>query len=124
VRRYDSARNGGFTALKRWCSRGLIAAIGLLVTGAAAGAVDIAAGESFARANCGRCHAVERSGDSPLPQAPQFRLLHTRYPIDSLAEALSEGIVTGHPDMPQYELESDAIEDLLAYIKSLASAHN
>ncbi|CCD98421.1 conserved hypothetical protein [Bradyrhizobium sp. STM 3809] len=42
-----------------------------------------------------------------------------RYPIETLGEALAEGIVTGHPAMPQFELTPPEINDLLSYLKSL-----
>ncbi|MGA0532664.1 c-type cytochrome [Hansschlegelia sp. KR7-227] len=73
----------------------------------------------FARANCAMCHAIGASGASPLPMAPPFRRLHERYPVDSLGEALAEGIVTGHPSMPQFQLDRAQIGDLLAYLHTL-----
>jgi mono/diheme cytochrome c family protein len=73
----------------------------------------------FARTNCAMCHAIGGSGASPLPVAPPFRSLHERYPVDSLAEALAEGIVTGHPSMPQFQLDRAQIGDLLAYLHTL-----
>lgn len=73
----------------------------------------------FARANCARCHAIGRIGDSPLPIAPPLRTLHQRYPVEELAEALAEGIVTGHPSMPEFQLDGAQIDDLLAYLKTL-----
>ena len=73
----------------------------------------------FVETNCARCHAVGKAGDSPLPQAPRFRELHKRYPVENLAEAFGEGIVTGHPSMPEFVLEPDQIDDLLAYLRSL-----
>jgi mono/diheme cytochrome c family protein len=79
-------------------------------------------GAAFVRANCARCHAVERAGPSPLAIAPPLRELHRRYPMDDLAEAFAEGITTGHPSMPEYRLAPDQIEDVLAYMRSLASA--
>jgi len=36
-----------------------------------------------------------------------------------LAEALSEGIVTGHKDMPQFQLDQGQVADVIAYLKSL-----
>ena len=48
-----------------------------------------------------RAPPFHRQGDAkPLKIAPPFRILHTRYPIESIAEALAEGISTGHPSMP------------------------
>jgi mono/diheme cytochrome c family protein len=40
-------------------------------------------------------------------------------PIETLSEALAEGISTGHPTMPAFQLDPDQIGDLLAYLKTL-----
>jgi len=76
-------------------------------------------GLTFAQTNCSQCHAIGRVGESPIPEAPPFRILHTRYPIESLAEAFAEGITTGHPSMPQFQLDPAQINDLLAYLESI-----
>jgi cytochrome c len=76
-------------------------------------------GKTFALNNCARCHAVDRVNTSPLKIAPPFRTLHKRYPVESLAESLAEGIQTGHPTMPEFRLDPDQIHDLLSYMKSL-----
>lgn len=73
----------------------------------------------FVKANCSTCHAVGRYGDSPLAIAPPFRTLHENYPVEDLAEALAEGIVVGHPTMPQFQLEPDQVDDVIAYLKTL-----
>jgi len=80
---------------------------------------EIADGKAFAEARCGACHAIGADDTSRLEKAPAFRDLHKRYPVDTLAEAFAEGIVTGHPGMPEFVLDTDMIEDLLGYIKSL-----
>jgi cytochrome c len=76
-------------------------------------------GRTFAQTNCAHCHAIDRSAASPLAIAPPFRTLHKKYPVDTLAEALAEGIDTGHPTMPMFVLEPDQINDLLSFLKSL-----
>src|SRR3954467_7943357 len=76
-------------------------------------------GKTFAINNCARCHSVDRVTASPLKIAPPFRTLHLRYPVETLGEALAEGIVTGHPTMPQFQLDPDQIHDLLSYLKTL-----
>lgn len=76
-------------------------------------------GYTFVNTNCSGCHAVGRFGDSPLPLAPPFRTLHEKYPVENLQEALAEGIVTGHPNMPAFELDPGQISDVIAYLKSL-----
>jgi len=76
-------------------------------------------GFTFAQTNCSICHAIGPAGDSPLPLAPPFRTLHEKYPVENLEEALAEGIVTGHPNMPQFELDIAQVRDLIAYLKTL-----
>ena len=71
------------------------------------------------RINCSRCHAVGKVGDSPLPIAPPFRTLHERYPVEDLQEPLAEGIVTGHPTMPEFRFDPGQVGDVIAYLKSL-----
>jgi mono/diheme cytochrome c family protein len=76
-------------------------------------------GKTFATNNCARCHSIDRVTQSPLKIAPPFRNLHKRYPIETLAESLAEGIQTGHPTMPEFRLDPDQIHDLLSYLKTL-----
>ena len=76
-------------------------------------------GLTFVRTNCARCHAIDKVSPSPLSAAPPFRTLHQRYPVDSLAEAMAEGIITGHPSMPEFRLEPDQISDVLAFLRTL-----
>jgi cytochrome c len=76
-------------------------------------------GKTFALNNCARCHSIDRVSQSPLKIAPPFRTLHLRYPVETLGEALAEGIETGHPTMPAFQLDRDQSNDLLAYLKSL-----
>ena len=101
--------------------------IALLAAASAAAAAgpDVAAsigrGRQLALRNCGMCHATGESGDSPNTMAPPFRELHKRYPIDNLQEALAEGILTGHPAMPEYRFAPNEITDLIRYLKSIQS---
>lgn len=76
-------------------------------------------GLNFVRTHCRNCHAIDKVSPSPLRAAPPFRDLHKRYPIETLAEAFAEGIVTGHPSMPEFRLEPDQIADLFAFLKTL-----
>ncbi len=76
-------------------------------------------GFAIVQAHCARCHAVGRIGHSPLRAAPPFRTLHERYPVESLEESLAEGIVTGHPAMPEFSFDSGQVGDVIAYLKSL-----
>jgi mono/diheme cytochrome c family protein len=79
----------------------------------------VVAGQALAEEKCARCHAIGPEGDSQLPIAPPFRTLSERYPVDDLAEALAEGIVSGHPAMPEFVFEPAEITALIAYLKSV-----
>jgi cytochrome c len=76
-------------------------------------------GRTLLQANCSRCHAIGRVGRSPLEIAPPFRTLHTKYPVETLQEPLAEGIVTGHPTMPEFRFDPDQVGDIIAYLKTL-----
>jgi cytochrome c len=91
----------------------------LLTAAATADEAQLKQGQALLTQNCGRCHAVGRAGDSARPDAPGFRTLSTRYPIESLEEALGEGIMTGHPDMPEMSFDADQVGAIIAYLKSI-----
>jgi mono/diheme cytochrome c family protein len=76
-------------------------------------------GRTLVQADCARCHSVGVVGESPLKIAPPFRTLHLKYPVESLQEALAEGITTGHPTMPQFRFDPGQVDDILAYLKTL-----
>lgn len=79
----------------------------------------VAMGEATAEEHCGRCHALGTNDASPHKDAPPFRVVATRYKLEDLAEALAEGIMTGHPDMPVIALKEDEIDAFLTYLGSL-----
>ncbi len=76
-------------------------------------------GQLIVEANCSRCHAVGRDGTSTHSQAPPFRDIVKRYAPSDLAEALAEGIVSGHPDMPQFVFQPGEINAIIAYLDAL-----
>jgi cytochrome c len=100
---------------------GAVCALGFL--GPAAGAEENGAlvrrGQVIVTRDCGVCHAVGRSGASRHREAPPFRTLGRRYPIESLDEALGEGIVSGHPDMPEFKFDPGDVGAIIAYLKSI-----
>jgi mono/diheme cytochrome c family protein len=82
-------------------------------------AQDVAAGKALAEKQCARCHATGADGASAYQEAPPFRDIVKRYPVDNLAEALAEGITVGHHAMPEFTFSPDQIGDLLAYLEML-----
>lgn len=78
-------------------------------------------GQVIAKQQCASCHAIGRTGKSPHAKAPPLRTLAGKYPLESLEEALAEGIVVSHntPEMPAFEMEPREIADLIDFLKSL-----
>jgi cytochrome c len=106
-----------------WAQKNVLMAV-LLAAGLAApafaaekGLVD--KGQVIVTENCGRCHAVGLVGDSPNAEAPPFRTLSSKYPIEDLAESLAEGIVSGHPEMPIFVFKPHDIDAIIAYLESI-----
>lgn len=84
--------------------------------------VSAVRGERLVMERCGGCHAIGPTGPSPYVQAPLFTEVVSRYPAESLEEALGEGIMVGHDAvMPTFELPEDEIADIVAYLRTLES---
>ncbi len=98
---------------------GSIVAATLFLCAAPASASNIEQGRRLARLYCAKCHSIDKVSPSPLKIAPPFRTLHERYPTEMLQESLAEGIVTGHPTMPEFRFEADQVGDFIAFLKTL-----
>jgi len=98
-----------------WC-------LALLMFGASAALAagsDDSAGKALLEKNCGRCHSLEATGTSPLPQAPPLREVYLKYPIDQLEEGFAEGMGSRHRDMPQIQFSEDQVAAILDYLGSI-----
>jgi mono/diheme cytochrome c family protein len=98
-----------------WC-------LALLMFGASAALAagsDDSAGKALLEKNCGRCHSLEATGTSPLPQAPPLREVYLKYPIDQLEEGFAEGMGSRHRDMPQIQFSEDQVAAILNYLGSI-----
>ncbi|NQU71965.1 MAG: cytochrome c [Rhodospirillales bacterium] len=93
--------------------------IGLTAPGAIADEVNVESGRRFAELNCARCHAIGPAGLSPLDPALPFRTFAKKWPLESLEESLAEGIVTGHSDMPEFELTPRQIGNFIGYLETI-----
>jgi tetratricopeptide (TPR) repeat protein len=86
---------------------------------AAESAKLIAEGKDLVERHCGWCHAIDRSGASPNPKAPPFRVVHQRHPMQALREPLTRGIAAPHDEMPKFQLGEAEVDKVIAYINSL-----
>lgn len=103
--------------------RHLIVAAALAVPALPAAAQEadsvLAYGKALVEANCAACHGVGLTDESRHAEAPPFRVLWERYPIDALEESFAVGIATGHPDMPEFTATPEQLAAILDYIASL-----
>lgn len=90
-------------------------------TSAQEAASAVERGRNLAQTNCATCHSIGPSGESPLGAAPPFRTLHNNYPVEQLGELFIEGIAPPHSAMPDFHLDQDESNDMVAYLKSLES---
>lgn len=105
----------------------ILIALGLSFVGLTACAPDPApqsvsetpSGEVLAQRLCAGCHAIGADDRSRHASAPPFRTLSESYPVEYLAEALAEGIIVGHPDMPVFEMSPSQIDAFLLYLEDL-----
>ncbi len=80
----------------------------------------VSEGHAIAARHCAQCHAIGPAGRSRHTEA--FRRLSELYPLEGLEEALVEGLMTGHSDMPEFKLEPDSANALLAYLQSIQTS--
>jgi cytochrome c len=99
--------------------------VGALLSIGAVSAPDAALAQSaqrgvvIARTYCAKCHSIDKLSPSALKDAPPFRDLHRKYPVENLEESLSEGIVTGHPSMPEFQFDPGQVRDFIAFLNTL-----
>lgn len=105
-------------------NRGRIIVVGLAVLGSflvvEARAQDPAdRGHALLRDNCSRCHAIGKTGASPLKGAPPFRIIGQSYDLDRFARYLRRGIASSHPDMPEFRFSADDADAVVAYLRTI-----
>jgi mono/diheme cytochrome c family protein len=91
----------------------------VLGAGHARAAEDASEGGAILAAKCGRCHAVDATGASPLAQAPPLREVYLKYPIDQLESGFAEGMGSRHRDMPQIPFSDEQVAAILNYLGNI-----
>ena len=80
---------------------------------------QVSEGRFLVDVHCAACHAVARNDRSKHPEAPALRTLSKNYPVAALEESLAEGIVVGHPDMPEFRFRPEDVAAVIAYLESI-----
>src|SRR5262245_28891836 len=106
------------------CAIAMVALLTALHTSAAAQSPSLVArGRAIAEQRCARCHAIGRDDERPHAIVIPFRDLPARFPVEMLVEARTTGVISGHDEMPMFELPRTDMAALLSYIDSFAPAH-
>ena len=95
--------------------------LAVLLAASPAAAQELAArGHALLSEMCASCHAIEKTGASPHPAAPPFRVISRRLDIDDLYVKLREGLSSGHRDMPTFRFTREDARAARAYLRAVA----
>jgi cytochrome c len=97
----------------------VFAILAMCTTSAHAQRLPESRGEDLVSQHCAMCHANGRSGTSPDSKAPPFRMLGQRVPLESLQEPLGRGLLSGHPEMPEFVFPQQDVSAILRYLRSI-----
>ena len=98
----------------------IAAGLVLSVMGTAALAQDPSEqGHAVLKEFCARCHAVEKTGESPQLTAPPFRTLSRSFDLSEFPRRLERGISSSHPDMPEFKFTVEDARAATAYLRSI-----
>lgn len=98
----------------------LLLSAAMLIAPAAAQPSSDTRGRDLLERLCSNCHGVGANDKSRHSSAPPFRQLMKRYKAEVLAEALAEGLSTGHPDMPEFTFQPEQIRLIIEYLDRLS----
>ncbi|MEO1472877.1 MAG: c-type cytochrome [Pseudomonadota bacterium] len=79
----------------------------------------IESGRDIAERNCATCHSIERTGTSPLAEAPPLRDAISGFDIEALATDFREHVEIGTDIMPEFDFSPLHVDALMAYLLSI-----
>jgi len=77
------------------------------------------AGRALLQQACASCHAIGKTGESPRTGAPPLRGLSRSYDLDQFPRRLQAGLVSGHPDMPEFKFNEADAHAAGVYLRSI-----
>jgi mono/diheme cytochrome c family protein len=87
-------------------------------------ATQVENGRDVAKAYCGACHALDGQAASPRADAPPLNVILRGYDGTELLADFVNGAHVGSPDMPSFNLNPAAAEDLFVYLKAIQTPTN
>ncbi len=79
-------------------------------------------GEVLLSKSCGRCHAVGKTGKSPMKKAPPFREIASRYAPKELETVIMQGAVSHYPAMPQIQFSPEDAAAIVSYLDTIKNS--
>ena len=76
-------------------------------------------GKALLEANCARCHATGKAGQSPVIEAPPFRTFGDKLYDTDFGQRLQDGLTTIHPGMPTFRFDRRDAEAVVNYLKAI-----
>jgi cytochrome c len=76
-------------------------------------------GRALLREYCASCHAIGKTGRSPMQSAVPFRVLGRSFDFDEFPRLLRRGISSTHPAMPEFKFGDDDARAVTAYLRSI-----
>jgi len=76
-------------------------------------------GKALLEAECARCHAIGKTGRSPLDEAPPFRTFGDKLYDTDFEQRLQNGLTTIHPGMPTFRFNREDAEAAVNYLKAI-----
>jgi cytochrome c len=94
--------------------------LALALAGSAAQAQDPARrGRALLKEFCARCHAIGKTGDSPVRGALPFRTLSRSFDLDRFPRLLERGLSSSHPAMPEFRFSGRDARAVTFYLRSI-----
>jgi len=94
--------------------------LALSILGSAAQAQEPALrGRTLLQEYCASCHAIGKTGKSPVPGALPLRTLSGSFDLDQFPRLLERGISSSHPAMPEFKFNEDDALAVTAYLRSI-----
>jgi mono/diheme cytochrome c family protein len=84
-----------------------------------AAAETAARGRKIVTEMCSSCHAVGRTGSSPLPHAPQFRKFADRFDMADLERRMRRGLSSMHSGMPTFRFNRSDARSVRIYLDDI-----
>lgn len=78
-------------------------------------------GKAILEEKCGRCHAIDATGQSPLKHAPPMRDIYIRHGAQAMQVELAEGMVSKHKEMPQIDFSDEDVDAILSHLYAISN---